>query len=594
MAIPQQLVDQAMAGSAQAQLEVGRHYAAGKLVPYDLEAAFRWFELATKRELPEAMLEVALAREYGLGVDRDYDLAFSAYMRAARLFPGPLPFFIRGMTLTQNLCLDQHRGQLALAEAGYAHSQWAFVYGPKRQGHQWRELKDAEKWIRRSAGLGYPPAFGSMAAMVSGGRGKPEDGQPLEWYLKDYEHEKPTARSIVTLYEPTEPGSRFPGPTVRGVVPDQAKADEWMQVWHGHVRQRRMMGAAGGADYDAKALAELYLYGRDGVSRDYAEAMRWLLRAGEMGCAWSLGQVAKMYFQGLGVPKDLALGLRCLDRMYARAHHNGTGILDQELVFHWAMHSVIVGYLDDLGDDALFEWLQARTRAFSAECGALRSDYHREDGSVDEPATIAMHVCKAFNPHARVKGELAEAARKTVDFRVGRIARLLERQKGRQEELAKSGDIVAQFYYSRTLPRYKGRAGHAQKWLLQSAEQGFPPAQYEAGKAFATGEGAPVSAAEAHKWYLAAAKQGHTWAQDDLIRILAGTSLLGDGVKVPKRIPADSEIFEGYAWSIVTGKRATESALWLKYSPEQVLAAYRRADEIRREIAGNIAKEPSV
>lgn len=582
-----------MAGSAQAQLELGRHYAEGKLVPYDLEEAFRWFELATKRELPEAMLEVALAREYGLGVDRDYDLAFSAYMRAARLFKGPLPFFIRGMTLTQNLCLDQHRGQLALAEAGYAHSQWAFVYGPKRQGHQWRELKVAEKWIRRAAGLGYPPAFFSMAALVSGGRGKPEDGQPLEWYLKDYEHHKQTARSIVTLYEPTEPGSRFPGPTVRGVIPDQAKADEWMQIWHGHVRQRRMMGAAGGADYDAKALAELYLHGRDGVSRDYAEAMRWLLRGGELGCAWSLGQVAEMYFQGLGVPKDIALGLRCLDRMYARAHHDGTGILDQELVFHWAMRSVIIGYLDDLGDEALFEWLQARTMAYSTECGALRSDYHREDGSVDEPATIAMHVCKAFNQHARVKGELGEAARKTVDFRVGRIARLLERQKERQGELARSGDPAAQFYYSRTLPRYRGRAGHAQKWLLRSAEQGFPPAQYEAGKAFATGEGAPVSAAEAQKWYLAAAKQGHTWAQDDLIRILAGTSLLGDGVKVPKRIPADSEIFEGYAWSIVTGKRAGESARWLKYSPEQVLAAYRRADEIRGEIAGNATKAPA-
>lgn len=582
-----------MAGSAQAQLELGRHYAEGKLVPYDLEEAFRWFELATKRELPEAMLEVALAREYGLGVDRDYDLAFSAYMRAARLFKGPLPFFIRGMTLTQNLCLDQHRGQLALAEAGYAHSQWAFVYGPKRQGHQWRELKDAEKWIRRAASLGYPPAFFSMAALVSGGRGKPEDGQPLEWYLKDYEHHKQTARSIVTLYEPTEPGSRFPGPTVRGVIPDQAKADEWMQIWHGHVRQRRMMGAAGGADYDAKALAELYLHGRDGVSRDYAEAMRWLLRGGELGCAWSLGQVAEMYFQGLGVPKDIALGLRCLDRMYARAHHNGTGILDQELVFHWAMRSVIIGYLDDLGDEALFEWLQARTMAYSTECGALRSDYHREDGSVDEPATIAMYVCKAFNQHARVKGELGEAARKTVDFRVGRIARLLERQKERQGELARSGDPAAQFYYSRTLPRYRGRAGHAQKWLLRSAEQGFPPAQYEAGKAFATGEGAPVSAAEAQKWYLAAAKQGHTWAQDDLIRILAGTSLLGDGVKVPKRIPADSEIFEGYAWSIVTGKRAGESARWLKYSPEQVLAAYRRADEIRGEIAGNATKAPA-
>jgi TPR repeat protein len=261
-----------------------------------------------------------------------------------------------------------------------------------------------------------------------------------------------------------------------------------------------MMGVAGGADYDAKALAELYLYGRDGVSRDYTEAMRWLLRAGELGCTWSLGKVAEMYFLGLGVPKDMALGLRCLDRMYARVHHNGTGILDQELVFHWAMRSVIVGYLDDLGDDELFEWLQARTKAFSAECGALRSDYHREDGSVDEPAAIAMHVCKAFNSHARVKGELAEASRKIVDFRVGRIARLMERQKEKQEELAKSGDAPAQFYHSRTLPRYKGRAGHAQKWLIQSAEQGFSPAQYEAGKAFATGEGAPVSAAAVRRW----------------------------------------------------------------------------------------------
>ena len=590
MPIPKKLIDQAMAGSAQAQLEIGRHHAEGRIVPYDLEEAFRWFELAAKRELPDALLEVALAYEYGLGVDQNYELAFAAYMRASYLSQVPLPFTLRGITLTQNLCLDKHRGQLALAEAGYAHAQWAFVYGPNRQGHQWRELKDAKKWIRRAAVLGYPPAFGAMGSLISGGRGEPEDGQPLDWYLKDYDHEKLTARSIATLYEPTVPGTRFPGPTVRGLVPDQAKADEWMKVWQGHLRHKRMMGAASGASYDAKALGELYLYGREGVAQDYHEAMRWLLRAGELGCTWSLGQVARLHFQGLGVPMDVTLGLQWLDRMYANAYHNGTKIIDQELVFHWAMRPIIEGYLDDLDEDELFQWMQVRTKAFPSCCGAFQSNYCREDGSVDGNATIAMYVCKAFYAHAGVKGTLDSVSRRTVDFRIGRISTLMDRQREGLSKLAKSGDAVAQFYYSKSFSRYKGRSGYAQKWLIMSAEQGFSPAQFEAGKAFATGEGAPVSVADAQKWYHSAAIQGHAWAQDELIRVLAGTCLLGDGDKTPQRVPTDAEVLDGYAWSIASGRRTTETKLWLKYSPEQVLASYRRAAEIRKEIAENIAE----
>jgi len=56
MPIPKKLIDQAMAGSALAQLEIGRHHAEGRIVPYDLEEAFRWFDLAAKRDLPEAYL----------------------------------------------------------------------------------------------------------------------------------------------------------------------------------------------------------------------------------------------------------------------------------------------------------------------------------------------------------------------------------------------------------------------------------------------------------------------------------------------------------------------------------------------------------
>lgn len=96
MPIPKKLLEQAKAGNAQAQLELGRLHAEGRGVPHDMEEALAWFEKAADLDLPEAVLEVALANEYGLGTDRDYEAAFASYMRAARLYRQPLPFTIRG------------------------------------------------------------------------------------------------------------------------------------------------------------------------------------------------------------------------------------------------------------------------------------------------------------------------------------------------------------------------------------------------------------------------------------------------------------------------------------------------------------------
>ena len=53
---------------------------------------------------------------------------------------------------------------------------------------------------------------------------------------------------------------------------------------------------------------------------------------------------------------------------------------------------------------------------------------------------------------------------------------------------------------------------------------------------------------------------------------------------MPKCVPGKEDLFEAYAWCIATERR-TPSAVWLKYSPEQVLSAYRWADEAQLEIA---------
>jgi len=124
----------------------------------------------------------------------------------------------------------------------------------------------------------------------------------------------------------------------------------------------------------------------------------------------------------------------------------------------------------------------------------------------------------------------------------------------------------------------------ALRWLLKAADQGYSPAQHELAKAYADGDGAPLSVVEARRWFKAASLSGDSWAQGSLIQVLAGTYYWGDYPKTPKRAPSKEDLFEAYAWSIATQERANESAIWLKYSPEQVLAAYGRADEIRREI----------
>ena len=573
-----------MAGSPNAQVQVGRLYAEAKVVGYNLDEAFGWFERAANRNQPEALLELGLAYEYGLGVDRDYDAAFRYYMQAAYLYAGPLPFTLRGMVLTQNLCLERHRGQLSLAEAGFAHSQWAFVYGPERD-HRWNENKDSNMWTRRAAELGYPPSFKSMAWQISAGRGRPEDElKTLEWHLKAYEHDKLISKSISMLYEP--PGangwlSAHLDPKVRGIVPDKATSDEWNLRWQGHLREKRMLAVAGGSASDARALGEQFFDGKDGLTQDYAEAMKWYLKATELGDNWACGQIAKMHLRGLGMPINLEKGFAWLDRQFAITYCEGTKVVNQGLIFHWVMRPIVEGYLDHLGEDELFAWLQVRTKVYQPGCGALSGSYYGES----ESAHLAAHVCKVFNPHVFTKEPLKSAERAIVEVRVSRINRLMERQKTSMAALAESGDAAAQYWHAKTFKKYKGRAGRTLKWLLASAEQGFLPAQYEVGESYIRGDGAPVSETEARKWLEQASLRGHVWAQREFIKVLNGTCFWGDRGDGVERKPDDKAQFEGYAWHIVCGYEKGEAEAWRKYTPGKVYAAYQRASEIRAEMA---------
>jgi len=67
----------------------------------------------------------------------------------------------------------------------------------------------------------------------------------------------------------------------------------------------------------------------------------------------------------------------------------------------------------------------------------------------------------------------------------------------------------------------KGLAGtvnlkEAVRWYMQSAQQGYAPAQYNLAVAYDTGSGIQHNLQEAMKWYTKAAKQGIALAKEQL------------------------------------------------------------------------------
>jgi TPR repeat protein len=69
-------------------------------------------------------------------------------------------------------------------------------------------------------------------------------------------------------------------------------------------------------------LGSCYENGIGGVSRDYAEALKWLRKAAEQGYANAFADMAYMYAGGFGVPKNYMLAEMYVE--LAEAHHAET------------------------------------------------------------------------------------------------------------------------------------------------------------------------------------------------------------------------------------------------------------------------------
>ena len=127
-------------------------------------------------------------------------------------------------------------------------------------------------------------------------------------------------------------------------------------------------------------------------------------------------------------------------------------------------------------------------------------------------------------------------------------------------------------------------ATEAVKWFHKAAEQGDATAQLNLGSMYFTGAGVPKDDAEAVRWWRKAAEQGVVYAQFNLGTMYAN----GDGV------PKDDA--EAYAWYSIATKHSNEQAqehvlkAKSKLTPEQLIAAEKRAAELTEQINANKAK----
>lgn len=536
------LLAEARNGSADAMLALGRAYADGVVVPHDYSEAVIWLERAERLGNSEALLELAVAHEYGLGYDRNNNKAFILYIRAAAHAKSPLPFGIRGHVLTKNICSDEYKGLLALAEAGYAHAMYCM--GKANERNVYVDRKDlrlqilSAKWMGQAAELGYPLAIVSYSGMRLKGDGHLMSQEEMaKWMLKAYEYDKKTAKSISSFYS-----ERF------GVKPDKQTEDKWEKLWNEQHSDKFKW------DIICGSFASRY----DEV---HDENYKYLEIAAKNGDASAYLKLAYIYLDGTRVSKDKAKALEYFVKA-CKLTTQDVNLYGAPAAFYWSVKFISEGHLDNLDDQGLLNWFQNITVSYEGYERAMNQGFEK----------------------------MNSLSKQKMEWRKNRIERLMKSQFDLLKQNAEGGNAEAQFYYSYNFNRYKGRAGHYLKWLKKSAEQGYVFAQYLLAQCHGSGDGAPIDTKECIKWLTKAAMQGMGDAQLDLVRIYSGT-ILRNGCDPQKKDPVDvKDYVMALAWNFVAEAILSNLDLevWEKLNAEDIAKAYLRAIELRNTINSKV------
>ena len=478
---------QALAGDARAQNDMGRRYESGDGVPQDPQEAVKWYLGAAQQGYALAQYNVALQYRYGQGVDRN-DAEAAQWFRKA-------------------------------AEKGHAKAQL-------HVGHAYRYGRGVERndavairWYGQAAGQKEPRAEYAIGKLYEEGNGVERNYErALAWYRKAAAREYAEAEAKVLRHDEfvqalplakegdamaqSEVGDAYTHGD--GVGQDYTKALEWY------------LKAADKQNASAEhGLGDAYYNGR-GVARDRTEAARWYRKAAERGYATAQVSLGHACRRGTGVKKDYAKALewyrKAAEQEDARGQHHvgrmyeeGYGVTrDHDQALIWFGRAAAGGYASakrKMRERDSF--LTAKAKAMGGNAAA-----QREFGTAHADGIGTGKDSREAVPWFRRAAEQGDAA---AQYRLADCYCRGEGVERDDQEAAKwckqaaeKGERQAQCLLGFLLHCGRGIARddkQAVTWFQKSAAQGYSEALYELGACHEKGYGVAQNLDAAAIWY---------------------------------------------------------------------------------------------
>jgi hypothetical protein len=280
-----------------------------------------------------------------------------------------------------------------------------------------------------------------------------------------------------------------------GVVRDAKLAESWFRTAaaSGHTGAWRALAALASAQAsgeftgvraeafrgDAQAqyeLARWYQAGREPVSADPAEAVKWFRKAAEQDNAEAAYELGIAYLDGNGMARDSASARIWLDRAAARG------------------------------------LLRARV--------ALRDmEREAESAAIDPIAALRSAESVPFYQAATAGDANAQYELGLMFFSGEGVARDYKQALYWLRRAAEQQNVNAQLFLAERYARgteFAGDFAEAAGWYARAARLGSAEAQYKLGNLYQNGLGVKQSAEAARHWYTEAARQGHERARRQL------------------------------------------------------------------------------
>jgi TPR repeat protein len=382
------------------------------------------------------------------------------------------------------------------------------------------DLQKAFKFYTQSANDGFPKSQNNLGMMFLNGQSVPRDPfKAYAWIQKAADQGLSLSQHLMGIALTSE-GSPIPLDAKRG---------------------RDYLERAAKQD-DAPALLTLAEY--TGRAGELEKAAKYVQRSVDLGHHPALLKLSQIYYSGAGLAQDHTKGFELLK---SAAEQNVTD----------SFFPLGLNYLWGNGTDQDFErgiyWLEQSV------------EVTQNADAMEALANIQIEQREGYLTKVETIGSIEDG----VNLRV---------RAANQENAVAQHNLFIQLYNGNNIDQNKTEAI---KWLMRSAENGYPPAQYDLGRNYLNGWDLQKDQKRAFELYRAAAEEGF----EDAIVAVGSAYYVGLGVDKNylnaiqwfERVPEDTSLFIGAIYAeggFGVTKNRDKAEHWLKTSEEPISKAH--------------------